>query len=50
MMRQHGRGEWHYTFSGADEVFSLVRPEMDKEMERKVREMMREILGEEGLV
>jgi len=28
-------GRWHYTFSGAGEVFSLVRPEMDKEMERK---------------
>ena len=28
-------GRWHYTFSGAGEVFSVVRPEMDKEMERK---------------
>ena len=39
-------GRWHYTFSGAGEVFSVVRPEMDKEMERKVRE----ILVEEGLL
>jgi len=28
-------GRWHYTFSGAGEVFSVVRPEMSKEMERK---------------
>jgi len=31
-------GQWHYTFSGAGEVFSVVRPEMDKEIERRVRE------------
>jgi len=31
-------GRWHYTFSSAGEVFSVVRPEMDKEMERKVQE------------
>ena len=31
-------GRWHYTFSGAGEVFSVVRPEMSKEMERKVQE------------
>ena len=43
-------GQWHYTFSGTGEVFSVVRPEMDKGMERKVREMVREILGEEGLL
>ena len=43
-------GRWHYTFSGADEVFSVVRPEMSKEMERVMREEVREILGEEGLV
>jgi len=24
-------GRWHYTFSGAGEVFSVVRPEMSKE-------------------
>ena len=30
-------GRWHYTFGGAGEVFSVVRPEMSKEMERKVR-------------
>jgi len=43
-------GRWHYTFTGAGEVFSVVRPEMNKETERKVREMVREILGEEGLL
>jgi len=31
-------GRRHYTFSGAGEVFSVVRPEMDKETERKVQE------------
>ena len=34
-------GRWHYTFGGAGEVFSVVRPEMTKEMERKVREEVR---------
>jgi len=29
-------GQWHYTYEGAGEVSSVVRPEMDKEMERKV--------------
>ena len=43
-------GRWHYTFRGAGEVFSVVRPEMSKEMERKVREEVREILAEEGLL
>ena len=43
-------GRWHYTFSGAGEVFSVVRPEMSKETERQVREMVREILGQEGLL
>jgi len=43
-------GQCHYTFSGAGEVFSVVRPEMSKEMERQVREMVREILAEEGLL
>ena len=43
-------GRWHYTFSGAGEVFSVVRPEMSKETERKVREMVREILAEEGVL
>ena len=43
-------GRWHYTFSGAGEVFSVVRPEMDKEMERQVREAVQEILREEGLL
>jgi hypothetical protein len=43
-------GRWHYTFSGAGEVFSVVRPEIDKETERRVREEVREILGEEGLL
>jgi len=31
-------GRSHYTFSGAGGVFSVVRPEMGKEMERSVRE------------
>ena len=31
-------GRWHYTFSGAGEVFSVVRPVMGKGMERRVRE------------
>ena len=31
-------GRRYYTFSGAGEVFSVVRPEMSKEMERKVWE------------
>jgi len=43
-------GRWHYTFSGAGEVFSVVRPEMGKQTERQVREMVREILAEEGLL
>ena len=43
-------GRWHYTYKGAGEVFSVVRPEMDKEMERQVRAMLREILREEGLL
>ena len=34
-------GRWHYTFGGAGEVFSVVRPEMSKEMERKVWEEVR---------
>jgi hypothetical protein len=42
-------GRWHYTFSGAGEVFSVVRPEMSKETERQVGEMVREILREEGV-
>ncbi len=42
-------GRWHCTFSGAGKVFSVVRPEMTNEMERKVREEVREILEEEGL-
>ena len=43
-------GRWHYTFSRAGEVFSVVRPEMSKETERRVRGMVREILVEEGLL
>jgi len=49
-MKRHGQGEWHYTFSGAGEVFSVVRPEMTKEMERKVRQEVRKILAEEASV
>ena len=29
-------GRWHYTFSSAGEVFSVVRPEMSKDLERRV--------------
>jgi hypothetical protein len=43
-------GRWHYTFSGAGEVFSVVRPEMSKEDERRVREEVWAILAEEGLL
>ena len=43
-------GRWHYTFSGAGEVFSVVRPGMDKQTERKVRQEVREILVEEGVL
>jgi hypothetical protein len=43
-------GQWHYTFSGAGEVFSVVRPEMREEDENKVREQLWEILKEEGLI
>jgi hypothetical protein len=43
-------GRWHYTFSGAGEVFSVVQPQMDKEMGRRVREAVQEILGEEDLL
>ena len=45
-----GDGRWHCTFSGVGEVFSVARPEMGKEMERKVREEVREILAEEGVL
>jgi len=43
-------GRWHYTFSGAGEVFSVVRPEMGKDVERQVRQEVRQILVEEGLL
>jgi len=44
-------GQWHYTFRcSAGEVFSVVRPEMSKEMEREVREMVPEIPGEARLL
>ena len=45
-----GNGRWHCTFSGVGEVFSVAWPEMSKEMERKMREEVREILAEEGLI
>jgi hypothetical protein len=31
-------GRWHYIFSGAGQVFNVMRPEMSKEMERQVRD------------
>ena len=34
-----GDGRRHYTFSGVGEVFSVVRLEMSKEMERRVRQI-----------
>jgi len=43
-------GCWHCTFSGAGDVFSVVRPEMDKDTERRVREEVQAILSEEGLL
>jgi len=43
-------GRWHYAFRGAGEVFSVVRPDLTKEMGRRVREGVREILAEEGLL
>ena len=43
-------GRWHYTFSGAGEVFSVVRPEMSKETERQASEEVREVLAEEGVL
>ena len=39
-------GRWHYTFSGAGEVFSVVWPETDKQTETRVREEK----GAHGLV
>jgi len=43
-------GRWHYTFNRAGAVFSVVRPEMSKQTERWVREAVRQILREEGLL
>ena len=43
-------GGRHYTFSSAGEVFSVVQLEMSKEMERRMREKVREALEEEGLL
>lgn len=44
-------GEMHCTFkSTAGEVFSIVKPEMSKELEEKVRKEIRQILREEGLL
>ena len=42
-------GRWHCTFSGAGEVFSVVRPEMGKEMESLIREMVRRITVDTAL-
>ena len=35
-------GRWHYTFSGTGEVFSVVRPEMSKEMARRIKRGLRD--------
>jgi len=40
-------GPWYYTFRSAGEVFCVVRPEMSREMERTMREEVREMLGAE---
>ncbi len=40
-------GRWYYTFSSVGEVFSVAWPEMSKEMERGMKEEVREILEEE---
>ena len=42
-------GRWHYTFSGAGEVFSVVRPEISKEMECQVREKVRRMTADTAL-
>ena len=39
----------HYTFSGAGEVFTVVGPEMSKEMESLVREMVQRITADTAL-
>ncbi|MBC8493127.1 MAG: hypothetical protein H8D43_05010 [Chloroflexi bacterium] len=31
-------GQWHYTFSGASELFTVVSLEMGKQAEQRVRE------------
>jgi len=41
-------GRWHYTFSGAGEVFSAARSGTSKEMARMAREGVQEIAYEEG--
>jgi len=41
----------HYAFrSIAGDVFTVVRPKISKEVERNLREELREILQEEGLL
>ncbi len=42
-------GRWHYTFSGAGQVFSVMQPEMGKEMESLVREMVQRITADTAL-
>ena len=42
-------GRWHCTFSGTGEVFSVVRPEMSKDMESQVREMVRRMTADTAL-
>jgi len=42
-------GRWYYTFSGAGEVFSTVRSEMDEEIESLVREIVRRITADTAL-
>ena len=35
-------GRWHYTFSCAGDVFSVVRPEVGREMERRIKKGLRD--------
>ena len=42
-------GRWHYTFSGAGEVFSVVWSEMSTDMERMGREESRDENREGGI-
>jgi len=38
-------GRWHHTFRGTGEVSSIVRAEIDKEVERRVRKEVKQVEG-----